>query len=128
MVESSTPQYQMWLREVSQRRRMFSPRWRKVLRDLWLHLPRTVLVILAITIGLFGLGSVLDAYPLLMSTIATNFWITTPRSASLAMENVDRNAVNIARTIPGVADAQARRTLIGRVQTGPDEWGTIIFY
>ena len=39
---------------------MLSPRWRKVVRDVWLHKSRTFLVIVAITIGLIGAGSVLD--------------------------------------------------------------------
>lgn len=41
---------------------MLSPRWRKALRDLWLNKTRTILVILAMAIGVFGIGLVANAY------------------------------------------------------------------
>ncbi|MBA2679972.1 MAG: hypothetical protein H0U76_16445, partial [Ktedonobacteraceae bacterium] len=67
-------------------------RWRKVLRDLWLYLPRTLMVILAITLGIFGVGAFLDAYALLTPTIATNFAITNPAAITLRMKSAERNA------------------------------------
>jgi len=44
---------------------MLSPRWRKMLRDGWLHRGRSVSVVLAIVVGLAGAGTVLDAWSLL---------------------------------------------------------------
>jgi putative ABC transport system permease protein len=102
---------------------MFSTLWRKVLRDMWLYLPRTLLVILAIAIGIFGVGFVLDAYAILTREINTNFTMTNPPSATLWMDNVDTDVVDIARNFPGIADAEAaRRAVRGRVQVGPNEW------
>jgi hypothetical protein len=63
-----------------------------VRRDLWLHLPRTLLVILAITLGIFGVGAFLDAYAILTPTIATNFAITNPEAITLRMKSVESNA------------------------------------
>ncbi len=37
---------------------MFSPRWQKVFRDLGSNKTRTVLVVLAIAVGIFTFGSV----------------------------------------------------------------------
>ena len=45
--------------------RALSPRWRKVVRDLWLNRARAVLVVLAIAIGTFAVGAVLGAYSIL---------------------------------------------------------------
>ena len=102
---------------------MFSTGWRKVLRDLWLHLPRTLLVILAIAIGIFGVGFVLDAYSILSREVKANFMMTNPASATLWMDRVDADAVNTARNFPGIADAEATgRAVRGRVQVGPNEW------
>ena len=42
-------------------RRMASPRVRKVLRDVWHHKARTILVVLAIAIGIIGAGAVLNS-------------------------------------------------------------------
>lgn len=102
---------------------MFSTRWRKVLRDMWLYLPRTLMVILAIAIGIFGVGFVLNAYSILTREIKTNFMATNPASATLWMDKVDADVVNTARNSPGIADAEAsRRAIRGRVQIGPNEW------
>ncbi len=102
---------------------MISPRWRKIIRDLWLNLPRTLLVILAIAIGIFGVGFVLDVSSILTREIDTNFQMTKPASATLWMDKVDADVVNTARNFPGIADAEAaRNSLRGRVQVGPKEW------
>ena len=37
---------------------MFSPRWNKVIRDLWVNKTRTILVVLSIAVGVFAVGTV----------------------------------------------------------------------
>ena len=37
---------------------MLSPRWRKVLRDLWINKTRTLLVVLSIAVGVFDVGMI----------------------------------------------------------------------
>ena len=37
---------------------MLSPRWRKVLRDLWSNKTRTILVVLSIAVGVFAVGMI----------------------------------------------------------------------
>ncbi len=105
---------------------MSSPRWRKVLRDLWLHLPRALLVILATALGIFGVGSFLVAYAVLTPTIETNFAITNPAAITLRMNAIDESIVQRARNFPGVTAAEARRTVYARVEIRPNEWGIMI--
>jgi putative ABC transport system permease protein len=107
---------------------MISPRWHKVLRDLWLHLPRMLMVVLAITLGLFGVGSFLVAYAILTPTIETNFAITNPASATLRMNAVDNAVLERARDFPGVTAAEARRTVYARAEIGPNEWVTMLLF
>lgn len=108
---------------------MFNTCWRKVLRDIWLYLPRTLLVILAIATGLFGVGFILDTYAILTREIETNFMAANPPSATLWMDTVDAGAVNTARNFPGVADAEAARSPVrGRVQVGPNQWVTFLLF
>jgi putative ABC transport system permease protein len=104
---------------------MSRPRFRKVLRDLWLHLPQTLLVVLAIAIGIFGVGAFLDAYAILTPTIATNFAMTNPAAITVRMKNVDNNAVEAARHFPGVTAAEARSLVYARVEVGPNEWDVL---
>ncbi len=87
---------------------MSSLRWRMVVRDLWLNLGRTMLVILGIAVGVFGVGFSLDAYSILTREIDANLAMTNPASASLWMDSVDTDVVNSARSFPGIAEAEAR--------------------
>ena len=38
-----------------------APRWRKVLRDLWLNKTRTSLVVFSIAVGVFAVGVIVNA-------------------------------------------------------------------
>lgn len=108
---------------------MISPRWRKMIRDLWLNLPRTLLVVLAIAIGIFGIGFVLNTYSILTREIDANYKVAKPPSATLWMDTVDDNVVNTARSFPGIADAEAARSPVrGRVQTGPKKWEILLLF
>lgn len=100
-------------------------RFRKVLRDLWLHLPRTLLVVLAIMLGMFGVGAFLDADAIITPTIATNFSMTNPAAITIRMKNVDSKAVEVARHFPGVTAAEARSLVYARVEVGPNEWDVL---
>lgn len=102
---------------------MSSPRHIKILRDLWLNLPRSLLVILAISIGIFGTGFVLDAYSILAREINANYKLANPQSATLWMNVVDADALNAARSFPGISDADKTGSIVrSRVEVGADEW------
>ena len=96
---------------------MLSPRWRKVVRDLWLHKSRTSLVVSAICIGIIGAGSVLDAWSLLRRATRQEFDASNPASAVLRTDAIDDALLARVRALPAIASAQARRTVLGRVQT-----------
>ncbi len=105
--------------------RLISPRWRKGLRDLWINKFRTLWVVLAIAIGIFGLGIVANAYTILTREMNANYLGTHPASATLYTEQVDEAFIDELRARPDVAEAEARRLIVGRVQVGPDEWKNI---
>ncbi|CAG0935890.1 ABC transporter permease YtrF [Thermoflexales bacterium] len=104
---------------------MLSPRWRKALRDLWLNRSRTSLVVAAIAIGVFGIAAVADAYAILPPQMAENYARTIPASATLWTDPLDEAFVQTVRERPEIADAEARRKVVGRIQIGPDEWKII---
>jgi putative ABC transport system permease protein len=89
------------------------PRWRKVWRDLWLHKPRTLLVVLAIAVGIFGAGAVLDTWSLLRRATRDELRASRPASATLRTEAIDPALLARVRAMPGVVAAQARRTVVG---------------
>lgn len=104
---------------------MIAPRWRKTLRDLWGNRGRTLVVVLAVAVGVCGVGSVLTAYTVLTREMAASFSATKPASAVLSLPAATLEALAIARAHPGVADVEARGYAQGRIRTGPDAWRVI---
>ncbi|MBC7895313.1 MAG: ABC transporter permease [Cytophagaceae bacterium] len=93
-------------------------RWRKVLRDVWEHKARTLLVILAMMVGLAGAGTILDAWALVQRATEEGYLSSDPVAATLRTDIVDSALLATVRTVPGVRDAQARRTVIARALVG----------
>jgi putative ABC transport system permease protein len=98
---------------------MFDRRWRKMLRDAWLHKSRTLLVMLAVAIGMIGAGSLLDAWALVRRVTAETYVASHPASATLRLDGaVDGAVLEQVRANPAVAAARARRTVFAAAQAG----------
>ncbi|MEP7382216.1 MAG: FtsX-like permease family protein [Gemmatimonadota bacterium] len=106
---------------------MLSPRWRKVLRDSWLHRGRTVLVILAMAVGLAGAGVILNAWALVRVATREGFGASNPASATLRVDSVDDALVARVISLPGVRLAQARRSTVARVQVNGATFPALLF-
>jgi putative ABC transport system permease protein len=104
---------------------MLRPRWRKVLRDLWSNPTRTLLVVLSIAIGVFAIGMVGGSRVILMRDLTDTWMGVKPPSATLNTEAFDDDLVQVVRKMPTISEAEARRTLVVRVKSGPDEWKTM---
>lgn len=101
---------------------MLAPRWRKVLGDLVSNKTRTILVVLSIAIGVFAIGMVSGGRAILMRDLNGDWNAVNPASASIVVEDVDEALVQVIRRMPGVADAQATRSLSVRAQSASGEW------
>src|SRR5262249_61005972 len=113
----------------SRRRPMFSPRWQKLRRDLALAKGRTAMMVIAIAVGVFGVGTGLLAYAILTREISRNYLGATPASATLELDKaVDDELLAAVRQRPGIANAQARATVMARGQIGPDEWRPLLLF
>ena len=95
---------------------------RKVLRDFWQERTRTVLVVLAIALGLAGFFAVLATWAILDRELDKGYLATNPASATLRTDAIDDALVEELRTGHGLADAQARRVISGRLKTPSGEW------
>ncbi len=104
-----------------------SSRWRKVARDLWLHAPRTVLVVLAIAVGLAGAGTVLNAWALVDVATSRGYLASNPASATLRLDSVDAGLLTQVRALPSVREVQARRTIGARVRAGGAWQAAVLF-
>lgn len=106
---------------------MLSPRWRKVLRDLWLNKTRTLLVVLSIAVGVFAVGTITNAQLILSRDLAASYAAINPAHATiLTLDSFDDNLVEAVRAMREVGEAEGRRNLIVRVKTGPNEWRNLM--
>jgi len=110
-----------------QGRAPLGPRWRKVLRDAWQHKARTILVVLAIAVGILGAGAVLNTWSLLRRVTRGEYQASNPAAATLRTESIDAALLERVRTVPGIRDVQARRTVTGSARVR-DGWRTAVLF
>lgn len=103
----------------------FRPRWQKVWRDLWLYRARTLLVILSIAVGVFAVGLITSAWVILGREMPASYAAIHPASAILYTADFDDQLLQTIRQMSGVADAMGRRSMVVRLQTGPNEWARL---
>ena len=94
---------------------------RMLWRDIARHRARSLLVVLAVAIGLVGAGAVLDSWALVRRATEVGFRGSLPVSATLGVDGVDPALLAEVRRLPGVAAARGRRVLAGAVQ-GHGAW------
>lgn len=94
---------------------MLSPRWRKMLRDAWLHKPRSLLVVLAVSVGMIASGALLDAWALVQRVTAQTYRASHPVSATLRVDAIDDALLAQVRALPTVAALRMRRTVFAKV-------------
>lgn len=99
--------------------------WRKALRDLWRERTRTFLVVLAIALGIAAFSTVLSTYAILVRELDQGYLATNPASAVLRTDAVDDALLAGVVSNHAVAEAEARRTVTGRIKSGPVEWRSL---
>lgn len=108
---------------------MFGSRWHKVLNDLWGNRTRTILIVLSIAVGLFAVGTIVSARTILSTEMSKSFAAINPSTGTVrTLELFDADFVRSVRAMRDVEDADARRTIDVRVQTGPDEWANLLVF
>ena len=100
----------------------------KVIRDFWQERTRTIFVILAIAIGISAFSAVLSSYAILTRELDNGYLETNPASATLRVDQLDDELVAAIAASQGVSDAEARRTLTGRIKAGPVEWRNLTLF
>ena len=105
---------------------MLSPRWRKVLADLWLNKTRTILVVLSIAVGVFAIGAIMISQGVLSKDITASYMATNPSNGMIYTGDAfDDDLVKAVRGMREVGEAEARSNITMRLQVGPEEWRNI---
>jgi putative ABC transport system permease protein len=102
--------------------------WRKAIRDFWRERMRSLLVVLAIAVGLAGFAAVMASYAILTRELNAGYLATNPASATLRTDAVDDELLRAVKNDPGVRDAEARRTLSARIRAGHGRWRTLVLF
>jgi putative ABC transport system permease protein len=87
---------------------LWFPRWAKVLRDLWSHKTRSLLVILSIAVGGFAIGVISGTQQLLDSQFTGAYLGGSPAQASFAVSPFGDDLIKAVANVPGVQEASAR--------------------
>ncbi len=100
----------------------------KIFRDLWQNKGRSLLVILAIAIGIFGVGFILTASNILQREINRNYLDTNPASVVFYSDEFDAATIAEVSSWPEVATVEPRSKVRARYQIAPNQWMTIFLF
>ncbi len=106
---------------------MLRPRWRKVVRDLWLNKTRTLLVVLSVAAGVFAVGVVAHLHAIVTQDLRQSYAAVVPANATIfTADTFDEELVRAIRRMPEVGEADGRRSIMAqfRVREG-GEWRPI---
>jgi putative ABC transport system permease protein len=103
-------------------------RWYKVLYDLLSNKKRSALVVLSIAVGVLSVGLATGAQTILGRELSAGYLATAPAGAKFITTPFGDDLVDNLRRVPGVRDAEGRRSMAARFQTGPDEWRSISLF
>jgi putative ABC transport system permease protein len=107
--------------------RELPPRWRKVWRDAMQHKARTLLVVLAIAVGVAGGGTILVAWALVDRATHEGFLASDPAAATLHVDSIDARMLAMVRGIDGVRLAEARRSVSASVLAAGSWQSALLF-
>lgn len=94
---------------------MLTPRWRKVLSDLWSNKARTLLVALSIAVGVFAVGMVSSTYLILRQDMQEDFLSADPHEAMIYCQLFDDDFLASLRHTEGIGQIEGRSSTNGQV-------------
>jgi putative ABC transport system permease protein len=101
---------------------LFKPRWSKVLSDLWDNKLRTLLVVGSIAVGVFSVGTIVNAYVILSQDIGITYAQRNPANIDITTDPFHEDFVRSIENIPGVTDAEGRQMVKVRASIDGETW------
>jgi putative ABC transport system permease protein len=105
----------------------FAPRWHKVLNDLSENKARTILVVLAIAVGVIAFGSVFVAREMAITDMNQAYRATHPPEVTIYGSPFDRDTVNAIEQMQYVDGAEGWATAWLKMEYS-GEWSNIDLY
>lgn len=102
-------------------------RWRKLLRDISGYRGRALALLIAVSVGVVSISTMLGAYGIVSREAPLNYLRTNPAHATVDVDDVTTGVLATARSFPGVAIAEARAVVEGRAKVG-EEWIRMLLF
>ncbi len=105
-----------------------SPRWKKVLGDIWENKLRALLVVLSIALGVFAVGTIAEARIRMLEGLNGAYRAINPFTGVIHVapeQAFDDDLVDIIRRLPGVKEAEGRAFANVRLRVAPNEWADL---
>lgn len=101
---------------------------KKAFSDLWVHPGRTLLVIFALVIGLWGVGTILVSYTILKNDLNENYLMSKPAHLVLTSKDFKKKALEDLILRPEIESAEFREFSLQRIEIFPDRWIPLWLY
>lgn len=107
---------------------MNSPRWKKLIRDLQSARGRMAMMVIAIAVSIFSVGTFLGAYTISIREMKRNYLGTNPASAFIELDRVDDALVKAVSERKGISEAEATSWVGARAEVSPNEWMPVLLF
>ncbi len=94
----------------------------KILRDLWVNKARSLLIVLAVAVGVAAFGLMITGRIVLEENLRDVYAATDPAHTTLTLSSFDDDLLEFVQRMDAVSAAQARRVDQARIRSGPDTW------
>ncbi|MFZ6012534.1 MAG: ABC transporter permease [Bacteroidota bacterium] len=103
-------------------------RYFKVWRDLSTDYVKNFMLVLAIAIGVFGIGAILGGYSVVKREMTVNYMSTSPASATIEVEeDISASLVDSVKQLPGIKEAERHATVLARMKVD-DKWYPLLLF
>ena len=96
--------------------------YKKIIEDIFFNLSKTVLIILAIALGVFGVGIIIDSYCVTDREMKSSYEATNPASFTITVANPDEALKQLLSENDNIDEYEFRKIMICRVGTQEDSW------
>src|SRR5258706_1037454 len=99
-----------------------SLRGRKILRDLWVNKARSLLIVLAVTVGVSAFGLMISGSIVLEQNLKDVYAATNPAHTILTLQSFDDGLISKVGDLLYIHDVQPGRSTQARLETSSGKW------
>jgi putative ABC transport system permease protein len=103
-------------------------RYLKVLRDLTTDVTKNILLVVAMMIGIFGIGAILGGYGVITREMAANYGGTNPASATIETDSaISPSVAEGVKKITGIKEVERHATVVARMKIDGKWYPLLLF-